>query len=101
MEASVSIGVHINHCCVLHGCKYGDENCPVVGRQVEQEYLCEQCGEELENPILETNEIESELYWLKTRLSKLQLKIIRDIKNNQYSIGKEKELFEQMDWIIP
>lgn len=22
-------GVHISHCCILHGCKYGDRDCPV------------------------------------------------------------------------
>lgn len=39
-------GVHVSHCCVLHGCKYGDKDCPVVTGEVEQEYLCESCGVE-------------------------------------------------------
>jgi hypothetical protein len=39
----MSKGVHRTHCCVIHGCKYGDEDCPVVNKKVLQEYLCEYC----------------------------------------------------------
>jgi hypothetical protein len=35
---------HITHCCILHGCKYGDVNCVVVTRQEKQAYTCEDCG---------------------------------------------------------
>jgi hypothetical protein len=38
------IGVHRSHCCILHGCKYGDENCPVKNRVVIQTYPCEECN---------------------------------------------------------
>lgn len=37
--------VHSTHCCILHGCKYGDEDCPVATGIVKQEYTCESCGE--------------------------------------------------------
>lgn len=40
------VGVHATHCCVIHGCKYGDEDCPVVTKEVKQEYLCEECDSE-------------------------------------------------------
>lgn len=40
------IGTHASHCCVLHGCKYGDKECPVVNGSAEQLYLCETCDEE-------------------------------------------------------
>jgi len=36
-------GVHHAHCCLNHGCKYGDEDCPVVLELVKQEYPCELC----------------------------------------------------------
>ena len=39
-------GVHATHCCILHGCKYGSPDCPVVLNRVGQEYPCEQCPEE-------------------------------------------------------
>jgi len=35
--------VHQSHCCVKHGCKYGDEDCPVVKGEVKQFYYCEAC----------------------------------------------------------
>jgi len=37
------IGVHRTHCCFIHGCKYGVENCPVESGEIEQDYLCECC----------------------------------------------------------
>lgn len=40
-----SIGVHANHCCVLHGCKYGDGDCPVEDEVVQQQVPCEFCRE--------------------------------------------------------
>ena len=43
------IGVHAAHCCKWHGCKYGDDDCPVVNGEVEQEYICEDCWTELED----------------------------------------------------
>lgn len=41
-----NVGVHSCHCCVKHGCKYGDEDCPVVLREVMQDYPCEECSED-------------------------------------------------------
>lgn len=35
--------VHEGHCCVIHGCKYGDRDCPVVAKLTKQAYLCESC----------------------------------------------------------
>ena len=37
-------GVHRTHCCVLHGCKYGDEDCPVANGEIKQDYTCESCS---------------------------------------------------------
>jgi len=36
--------VHTEHCCVRHGCKYGeDDTCPVTTKQQSQSYPCEDC----------------------------------------------------------
>lgn len=36
--------VHTEHCCILHGCKYGqDWCCTVVTRRAPQSYICESC----------------------------------------------------------
>lgn len=40
------IGVHRTHCCILHGCKYGDELCPVETGVVTQDFVCEDCESE-------------------------------------------------------
>ena len=45
----MNIGVHASHCCKWHGCKYGNENCPVITGKAQQEYLCECCCVDLEN----------------------------------------------------
>ena len=54
----MSIGTHQSHCCVKHGCKYGDEDCPVVLKLIKQSYPCEYCHnegieivKEIENPL--------------------------------------------------
>jgi hypothetical protein len=40
--------VHTEHCCVIHGCKYGDEHlgCTVYDGFQEQSFPCETCEEE-------------------------------------------------------
>lgn len=38
--------VHTGHCCVKHGCKYSDPQCPVENKKLLQEYPCEWCKEE-------------------------------------------------------
>jgi len=40
--------VHTRHCCSVHGCKYGDEECTVATLQKPQSYPCEMCEWEQE-----------------------------------------------------
>lgn len=40
------VGVHESHCCAVHGCKYGDKDCPVVNRKIPQKYPCEECTDQ-------------------------------------------------------
>jgi hypothetical protein len=44
-----SIVVHAAHCCKWHGCKYGEDDCPVANGEVEQEYICEGCWRDLKD----------------------------------------------------
>lgn len=39
-------GAHSTHCCAIHGCKYGDDDCPIVSGEINQKYECQDCGEE-------------------------------------------------------
>ena len=55
------IGVHAAHCCKWHGCKYGDDDCPVVNGEVEQEYPCECCDWDLKDE-----------EWLKKKLIRIE-----------------------------
>ncbi len=55
------IGVHRTHCCKWHGCKYGDDDCPVANGEVEQDYLCERCCWDLEDE-----------EWVKKKLIRIQ-----------------------------
>lgn len=38
--------VHTEHCCILHGCKYGNKNCTVTTGKAQQSYACESCDSE-------------------------------------------------------
>lgn len=39
--------VHTEHCCIIHGCKYGDwDTCPVVIQKATQSHRCEDCSME-------------------------------------------------------
>lgn len=55
-----SVGVHVAHCCKWHGCKYGDPDCPVANGEAEQEYLCEDCSN-----ILEEEDLPEVVYYRK------------------------------------
>jgi hypothetical protein len=39
---------HDTHCCIEHGCKYGDEDCPIENAVRKQQCFCESCGLETE-----------------------------------------------------
>lgn len=41
--------VHASHCCIWHGCKYGEKTCPVVNGKVKQLWPCDDCYEEMDN----------------------------------------------------
>ncbi len=40
--------VHTEHCCIVHGCKYGDDSttCSVTTGRKKQSFMCENCTEE-------------------------------------------------------
>ncbi len=43
-ELPKGVGVHVTHCCLDHGCKYGDDDCPVEKGLYPQCYPCETCS---------------------------------------------------------
>lgn len=40
--------VHTEHCCLTHGCKYGNPECTVTTGRAAQSFPCERCGEDAE-----------------------------------------------------
>lgn len=36
-------GVHADNCCKIHGCKYGEDDCPVVNGLIDERSLCMHC----------------------------------------------------------
>jgi len=47
---------HVTHCCIVHGCKYGDEDCPIVTGEAVQMHPCITC-EDREQTITNTNDV--------------------------------------------
>jgi len=43
-EEVLAKNVHTEHCCLEHGCKYGDDDCPVSSGKQKQSGPCETCG---------------------------------------------------------
>lgn len=43
------LGVHVAHCCWIHGCKYGADDCPVTDPTImaAQAHPCEACDDEI------------------------------------------------------
>lgn len=63
-EIEITTDVHTEHCCDMHGCKYGDdEACTVATRLKLQSHPCERCYEEIyEDGGWETAHLMNELY---------------------------------------
>lgn len=67
--------VYVRHCCLRHGCKYGDdEGCPVATGQQVQDHPCEFCQMESANP--DTQQIR---------------KLEQDLKDERFVVMKLKE----------
>lgn len=55
------LSVHDSHCCKVHGCKYGDDDCPVYTGS-EQGVMCEMCEWDLHDPVqIELRELRDEV----------------------------------------
>jgi len=65
------VGIHTSQCCKLHGCKYGNEDCPVSAGDVAQKYPCENCGNAHER-------IQSIQHNIKELLNLLRLDCMKD-----------------------
>ncbi len=73
---------HESHCCILHGCKYGKKDCPVVKKKIKQLYLCEDCENDGIEGIPNPDDLNYDVYemdkqQLREELIKLRASIMR------------------------
>lgn len=84
------VDVHRTHCCVFHGCKYGDEDCPVETRLVKQAYTCEQCEDDGFESVDDVPTVDSPNYDLHKMGRKELIKEcirLREIVNGNSKVG--------------
>ena len=89
--------VHIAHCCYIHGCKYGDKNCPVVSGEVKQKYLCYDCDEEYEPYTLEEIELLRKTKSYRPTYKQLKEKILPEISFDVQREFVKKEIDNQIN----
>lgn len=68
--------VHQEHCCKLHGCKYGNKNCPVESGELEQLYPCESCAHIDLKP-----HIRFVLHWARKRRPSNDMRYVDEVTN--------------------
>lgn len=71
---------YTEHCCIKHGCKYGDKNCTVTTGKLMQSFFCEDCEEEQELVLTYPMEID-----------------IMNKQQNKEAVEKYKQLWEQTE----
>lgn len=79
-------GTHIGHCCLKHGCKYGDDYtseyyCPVTAGEDDQEYPCEYCPDNEEQILDQIKDLEQELEFAR------KLKALRYVRKQRAKNG--------------
>lgn len=58
--------VHTEHCCIIHGCRYGDKDCTVTNKNHPQSYPCQTCMDDKSQNLWESQSyIRTFLYQLK------------------------------------
>jgi len=69
-------GVHESHCCFEHGCKYGDDDCPVAIGLIKQKYKCEICSDNEQDEDSGFDQTELQIYLLREQLKEKDKKIL-------------------------
>lgn len=85
-------GVHIEHCCVYHGCKYGDDDCHVVNMLVDQKYPCESCCDNEEKAVeFRKSKEGKELF---SRLRLLAVDVTSSQQEQEHQSQRAEDLFD-------
>jgi hypothetical protein len=86
------------HCCRLHGCKYGYDDCPVANGTVRQEYLCYNCGSDGLESFEELDAL-FELQGMNPELKKNALNLGYDALVNLNLTGTNKDARLMLKWL--
>jgi len=87
---------HDTHCCIDHGCKYGDHDCPVANGIRKQCYLCEMCGLETEGYYGEPERTQQEqedlidAMWEQKHNPKVLTTLEKQVANVAHRYGRNK-----------
>lgn len=86
-------GVHSTHCCSIHGCKYREEECPVVLKQIGG-VQCEDCC----NNLIDRKEFSNSAEGIKLRnkLRMLATRINDEWRDEEYYESQADKLFEEI-----
>jgi hypothetical protein len=75
---------HRTHCCMRHGCKYMDDDCPIASGDLEQEYLCEDCHLEGITRKEQLKWYATDMWILRTALDNLKIRYVVMDSGPQY-----------------
>lgn len=79
-EAAIRVETHRTHCCVLHGCKYGDgRKCPVEARLTKQQCRCERCEDDGLTAVPDPDDPDYDLLKMNDRKLVKTAKFLRDL----------------------
>lgn len=80
------LSVHDSHCCPDHGCKYGDEDCPVM-LGLEPGIECESCEWDAHDPEVQSRKkLSADYALLAANYNTLLAKIDKALETQDFSI---------------
>jgi hypothetical protein len=83
------MNAHDTHCCIEHGCKYGQEDCPVANGVRRQQYMCETCMFESEKQVVNLTEEQQQKF----------LDMLWDKKSEKETIPTKEQIW-LLDFIL-
>lgn len=99
MNEEINKKVHQAHCCAIHGCKYGEEDCPVVTKEVDQFYICESCPTDGINDIETLNKAKklSDLRLTQSEIDGISLSLTLDGEEEIFNEEEKERIKLKLD----
>lgn len=84
------IDVHTEHCCLLHGCKYRNDDCTVITEKAPQSFVCEAC--QSEEPFNVQYEDQITLQRCREEIDGIDIRLIQLLNARQQVVDRVKIL---------